>query len=224
MARIPRLSIALRSSGLQYLIGLSINCLYLFILFSSNTSYRNIQLPIGTYSENLWKGTDVLTYVGPARNFLEYRIFGFGTTPDYRRSIGYPFFLSSLMMLFGTHWIMFAWFVQAALFALIYPLLLRISTLLLNSNDNAVIVSFLFLIVSGTYIVRVPVLLTDTFFTVLFTLGLWLGLESVKKKLQALTIPYNMYRICCPNTSIASPLSYHKLPYFNIYSEKMRST
>jgi hypothetical protein len=170
MARVQKLSIALRSSGVQYLIGLSLNCLYLLILFSSDASYRNIQLPQDIYRENLWKGTDVLTYVGPPQNFLQYGIFGFGTSPDYRRTIGYPLFLSLLMVLFGTHWLIFAWLTQAALFALMYPLLSKISTLLFNGDNNAVIGSFLFFILSGTYIVRVPVIMTDTFFAVFLTL------------------------------------------------------
>lgn len=176
------LSTAIKSPIIQYLIGLLLNCFFILILISNDISYQNLQTPEGIYSENLWQGSDVLTYVRPARNFVHDRIFGYGTIPDHRRTVGYPLFLSTLMMLFGSHWLMFALFTQAAIFALIYPSLTRISKILFSSNDNVVILSFLFFILAGTYIVRVPVILTDTFFTVFFMLGLWLGLDSIVKK------------------------------------------
>src|SRR5215475_14172250 len=120
---------AIKSPLIQYLIGVLINFLYIIILISDQTSYRNIQLPENEYSENLWQGGDVFSYIRPARNFVSYRIFGSGTVPDYHRTIGYPLFLATLMLIFGSHWLIFAFFAQAAIFALMYPLLWRISNI-----------------------------------------------------------------------------------------------
>jgi hypothetical protein len=182
MVSIPNFSIAFRSPGYQCLIGMLFNFLYLLVLISYNTSYQNIQLPEGIYSENLWKGTDVLTYVKPARNFVQHGIFGYGSIPDYKRTIGYQFFLSLFMIIFDTNWLIPTLLAQAVLFSLMYPLLSKIAVILFNSDNYVVAGSFLFFILSGIYIIRTPMILTDTFFTVLLTLGLWSGLEAVRKK------------------------------------------
>jgi len=180
MAKKKHLTIA--SPGIQYLIGLLINFLCLSILLSNSITYFNIQLPEKDYSENLWKGSDVLSYVRPAQNFIDHRVFGDGNVPDYHRTIGYPLFLSILMMVFGSHWLIFTFFVQAVIFALMYPLLSRISKIFFNAGNIAVIFTFLFFIISGTYTVWTPIILTDTLFTVFFTLGLWSGLESILRR------------------------------------------
>jgi Dolichyl-phosphate-mannose-protein mannosyltransferase len=173
---------AVRTPLGQYLIGALVNLIYVIILISNQTSFQNIQVPENNYSQNLWQGTDVLGYIRPAQNFVDHRIFGYGNIPDYRRTIGYPLFLSVLMMVFGEHWLIVTIFIQALIFAVMYPLLARTARILFNANDQAITLSFLFLILSGTYIVMVPMMLTDTFFTVFFTLGLWLGLESIAKR------------------------------------------
>jgi hypothetical protein len=173
---------AMSSPVMQYLIGVLINLLYLVILISNQTSYQNIQVPENNYSENLWKGTDVSTYVEPARNFVTYRVFGYKYIPDHRRTIGYQLFLSILMMLFGSHWLITTFLVQGVIFALMYPLLSKISNVLFHASHRSIILAFLFFIFSGTYIAMVPMILTDTFFTVFFTIGLWLGIESIIKR------------------------------------------
>src|SRR5262245_22662497 len=182
MVLLRKLSVAISSPGFQYLIGILINFSYILILINNSTSYQNLQVPEGIYSENLWQGSDVLSYVQPARNFIEYGIFGYGTMPDYHRTIGYPLFLSTLMRLFGSYWFIFTLFIQASIFALIYPLLSEISSTLFSSGKKAIIISFLLLIFLRTYIVRVPQMLTDTFFTVFFMLGLWSGVKSIIEK------------------------------------------
>jgi hypothetical protein len=179
---VKRLFLHLESPFKQYLVGTGINFLLLTILISNNTSYRNLQLPEGPYSDNLWQGTDVVTYVNPARNFIHFRVFGSGTDPDHHRTIGYPLFLSILMFLFGHNWFILALFVQSLVFASIYPALSRISTILFNLGRRALIFSFLFFIISGTYIAMVPVIMSDLFFSVLFIIGLYFGLEAIIKK------------------------------------------
>ena len=172
----------LSSPLVQYLIGACLNLLYVAVLVSSDTSYKNLQLPVGVYADNLWKGSDVLTYVAPARNFVNNHVFGYGDVPDYHRTIGYPAFLSLLMLVFGSNWVIGAVFVQALIFATIYPALYGISRILFNAGPALAASSFLFFVISGTYITSVPVLMTDLFFTVVFTLGLWCGFEAIARK------------------------------------------
>jgi hypothetical protein len=167
---------------MQYLVGALINIVSVLILVSNNSSHKNLQTPEGIYSDNLWNGSDVLTYVVPARNFINFGVFGSGNAPDYHRTIGYPLFLSMLMMIFNDNWLLFSFFAQALIFASIYPALLKISNDLFDTQDNVRSASFIFFIVSGTYIVMVPVIMTDLFFSVFFTVGLYFGFESVRKR------------------------------------------
>jgi hypothetical protein len=167
----------------QYVIGLVFNILYILILLSNQTSFANLQLPEGSYSGNLWKQTDVLTYVYPAKNFLQCGIFGIGTLPDYHRTIGYPLFWAGSIRVFGDNALYYVFFFQAVIFAFIYPALTRIANILFKEDQTSIAVpSFVFFLVSGTYISMVPVILTDLYFTVFFTLGLWFGLEAIVKK------------------------------------------
>jgi len=171
----------LGSPLVQYSLGLALNVMYLAALTVGDTSRYNLQPPEGIYSFNLWRGSDVLTYVAPARNFLEYHTFGVGPVADFHRTVGYPLFLAGMMRVFGSHWVMATLFVQAAIFALIYPTLLKTAAILLDASDDVVAWSFVFIITAGTYVAMVPVILTDLFFTVLFTLGVYFGLQAITR-------------------------------------------
>jgi len=167
----------------MYFIGVVVNLLYITILLCNPTSSANLQLPEGRYSENLWKQTDVLTYVYPARNFLHNGTIGYGSLPDYHRTTGYPLFLAGSIKLFGVYSLPVIFFLQALIFAGIYPALARIAAILFKDGQYSLMVPpFLFLLMFGTYIAMVPVVLTDLFFTAVFTFGLWCGLEAVLRK------------------------------------------
>ncbi len=166
----------------QYLIGVTLNLAFVLILLNQNVTWRNLQPPEGTYYENVWRYADVMTYVNPARNFLNYGVFGTGTQPDAYRTIGYPFFLASLMEVFGKDWLRAALFAQAFIFALIYPFLSAMARLYGATSKAVINPSFLALVISAAYISTVPVLLTDLFFTVFFTIGLTFGLLSVARR------------------------------------------
>jgi hypothetical protein len=166
----------------QYLIGASVNLVYILILLFNNESYMNLQLPEGAYQTNLWKGSDVLTYVRPARNFVEFHVFGQANVPDYHRTIGYPLFLSLLMVSFGDMWLIGTFIVQALIFACIYPALNKTCKLLMDNSPRVAVLSFSFLILSGTFIALVPAIQTDLLFAVIVTIGIYFGLESVVRK------------------------------------------
>ncbi len=141
----------------------------------------------------------MLTYVQPARNFLQNGIFGEGEKPTFTRSIGYPLFLAVNMKLFGRYWLVAVQILQALLFALFYPLLTLLVRLIFcareeisetgertglfalseSSHRRLIRAVFWFSLISGAYWVRVSVLYTDTFFTLLFLAGLTLNVRAV---------------------------------------------
>lgn len=171
--------ISLESLFIQYLIGLAVNIIFVIILLSTQTSYKNIQLPEGEFSDNLWRGSDVVSYVSLARNFVEYGVFGHELNPSHYRTIGYPFFLSVLMKLFGNKWLIWTFFIHSIIFAFIYPAVSKIITLIFPRRRSIIVTSFLFFIISGVYFSRVTVLYTDLFFTAFFTIGLCFGLLGI---------------------------------------------
>jgi hypothetical protein len=174
--------ISLKSPVVQYVVGLAVNVAFVVILLSTDASYRNLQLPEGEYQGNIQTVGDVMGYVRLARNYLTYGVFGWQDMPDYHRTVGYPLFLALSIKLFGNNWLFWVFFVQAALYACIYPALSKIVEILFPDNPSLVVPAFCFYLISGAYIVQVPALLTDTFFTVLFTVGLCFGLLSIVKQ------------------------------------------
>ena len=166
----------------QYLIGVALNLAFVLVLLGQHSTWKNLQLPEGEYRDNIWRGSDVMDYVNPARNFLDFGVFGTGMEPDHYRTIGYPLFLSILMKVFGKNWLEIAFFAQAFIFALMYPFLSAMVRLLMIPSKAIINLSFLIWIFSAAYIATVPVLLTDLFFTVFFTIGLVLGLMSVARQ------------------------------------------
>jgi len=174
--------INLSSLPLQYLVGLVVNIVFVVILLSTDVSYRNLQLPEGEYQNNIWAGSDVMTYVRPARNYLNYGVFGRENVPDYHRTVGYPLYLALMMKLFGDSWHIWALFVQAILYASIYPALSKITQILFPEKPSLVVPAFCFFLISGAYFTRTPVLLTDLFFSVLFTIGVCFGLLSIVRQ------------------------------------------
>ncbi|MBF0321088.1 MAG: glycosyltransferase family 39 protein [Nitrospirae bacterium] len=163
----------------QYVAGALINIVYVVILLSGGTTFYNLQMPEGKYSNNAMNGTDVMTYVVPAGNFLTYGVFGKGTVPDYHRTIGYPMFLAFFMKVFGEGWLYGVAFAQALLFATIYPVLFIINRELLGGTDKVFYQSAVFLVATGCFIVTTPIVLTDMFFSTIFSIGLCLGVMAI---------------------------------------------
>ena len=172
----------LDSPCIQYFIGLCINLLVIVVLLNSDTTYNNLQLPVGQYQNNIWKGTDSYPYVKLAKNYLEYGVVGKENIPASNRTIGYPLYLALMMKLFGKNWLMVTFFFQAVLFAFIYPVFTKIIQLIFGDNKRLISWSFLFLLVSGVYFSYVTVLLTDSIFTLFLTIGIYFGLAAIVKQ------------------------------------------
>ncbi|HDY87491.1 MAG TPA: hypothetical protein ENH82_05155 [bacterium] len=180
--------IDLKSMSVQYFIGFVVNIIFLLVLISFPTSYSNLQVPEGQYSDNYWQHSDVMSYVQPARAYLETGVFlhrsiSYWTgRPDFFRTIGFPLYLATMMRLFGSNWLIWALFVQAAFYACIYPALSKIIQTLFPDNNSIIVPVFCFSLFSGAYITMMPALLTDLFFTVTFTIGLCFGLLSIARQ------------------------------------------
>ncbi len=175
-------SLRFDSSYFQYFVGLFVNLLVVTILLSSDVTHNNLQLNEGKYANNIWKGTDSPSYVSLARNYLQYGVVGEVDIPSSDRTVGYPIYLALMMKLFGKNWLIVVFFFQAALFAFIYPTLTKIIKLFFGNNNKLITWTFLFLLLSGVYAIYVTVILTDTIFTVLLTIGIYLGMAAVVKK------------------------------------------
>ncbi len=175
--------INLSSPITQYTLGVILNLLIIILLFSTDVSYKNIQLPEGEFKNNIWNRSDVMTYVVPARNFLTYGHFGYDPDKtDIHRTIGYPLFLAIMMKIFGNNWLLFTFIVQALIFALAYPLLGKYSDILFPGREKLKLASLGFFYFSGAYSVYTTILYTDLMLGVLFITGLYFGILAILKQ------------------------------------------
>jgi hypothetical protein len=166
----------------QYLSGLIINLLFIMVLYSFDTSYKNLQIPEGIYQKNIWEYSDVMTYVDPAVNFKKFHVFGNNTTPDHFRTIGYPALIGLFYCVFGTRWLFAFQILQAIIFAFIYPIVtLTLKILMPNCSRDFNITIFTFLSISGAYFTRTTVVLPDTLFTLLFISCCYFGFRTYIK-------------------------------------------
>lgn len=151
----------------QYLVpAVSGLLFYCFLYFHSETTFANLQLPVGQYKNNIWFHSDYLTYYRPAKNFLETGVFGNGTNPDPLRTVGYPAFLALLIKLFKNNWIYYAYFLHCIIIPIIYPLIYSITEKLINRKTARI--SLIISLFSGLYFGRMIFIGTDLVFMVFF--------------------------------------------------------
>lgn len=164
----------------MFLIGLSINLIYLSFLAANEVSRTNLN-PIAKNASTVWNGSDVDTYIRPAKEFLKTGIFtGRGGLPDSHRTIGYPFFLALCMMLAGEFWVECAIGLQVLLFAIIYPALAIVARELFNASLQKIHTFLIIYAFCGAGWAYTPTLLTDQFFTVCLWSAIALGLLAIK--------------------------------------------
>jgi len=172
-----------RNPRTQYFTGLLFHLFFLILLYSFDISTKNMQVPTGPFSHNIFECSDVRTYTNPAMNFIANGVFGNGQVPDNFRTIGYPALIATFYYLFGSYWLPFFQVFQAILFAFLYPVISGTIQLVMDDPEKRLSKSvFLFLLISGAYFTRVPVLLTDTLFILLFASGFYFGLKTYKEK------------------------------------------
>lgn len=176
--------INLESGVVQYIVGLAVNLGFLLLLLSLDSTYRNLQVPEGQFvnNKNDVSRSDLMAYVGPARNYLTYGVIGNGPNPTDYRVVGYHAFLAATMWLFGPHWLTWTYFIQAGLFASIYPALLKIAQILFKGKHGTLKGVFAFSLVSTAYVAHMPAMYSDLFFTALFLVGLCFAMLSIVRQ------------------------------------------
>lgn len=173
----------IKSQGFRfYLIGLLVNLIFVIVLYSGEKSFINLQVPENLYANNIWAScSDVMSYVNPARNFVEYGVVGYKLTPDHFRTVGYPVFIGLFMKLSPTNWLYLLIAAQAILFAFFYPIILGLYTLVFpdKGGGNSLI---WFMLLTGVYWVRTAQVLTDTIFALGLLSGVYFGLKYFVKR------------------------------------------
>ena len=155
-------------------MGLAVNLLFLAILYSFPSSFYNVQIPVNEYTQNIYRYSDVMTYVRPAFNYIHTGVFGTGNVPDHFRTIGYPYILSVFMRLSPGNWVLILQICQCLAFASLYPAISLVSGLLFRNLPPVFYKAlFVFSLASGIFFTRVPCVLSDLLFTMLFLWGVY---------------------------------------------------
>ncbi len=165
----------------QYVIGLLFCGGVLTLLYFSPVGKKSLLLPDGSVHDHPWHGGDTMTYVEPARAFLNAGTFARNGSPDMHRTIGYPFFLALTMYFFGKYWLTAAYLLQLTVFALLFPTSSYIASSLfphMGKKESRLIV--LLLAASGVGLAYTGQLMTDQFFTSLLTAGISCGFFAVR--------------------------------------------
>jgi hypothetical protein len=163
-------------------IGAVLNLTFLALLYAHPVARENLYPPEGVHQGNAWEDSDVMGYVHRARNFLRYGVFGKGEEPGTHRTVGYPFFLASAMILFGEYWVLAVLVMQALLAAAVYGAVFDLGGLVCGGRIEVSRLAVILLGLSGAFCATVPALLTDLTFAALFTIGLWLGVSGVARR------------------------------------------
>ncbi len=128
-----------------------------------------------------WQGSDVMTYVEPARSFLETGVFARNGVPDLHRTVGYPAFLALMMWAFGDMWLPMAYIFQLLIFASFFPAVTLVIQSWFPERENLPSVVFGILLLNGAALAYTGLLLTDLFFSALLMAGIAAGLLAVRR-------------------------------------------
>ena len=165
----------------QYVLGFLFCFGILTILYFSPNGKKSLLLPDGSVPDHPWNGGDTMTYIQPAKTFLDTGTFLREGEPDMHRTIGYPFFLALTMAFFGKYWLPAVYLLQLTVFALLFPA----SSYIANSffphirRKESRLIVFL-LAASGAGLAYTGQLMTDQFFTSLLTAGIACGFFAVR--------------------------------------------
>ena len=164
----------------QYIVSLCLGCLVLGLLYSTPEGRLSLTLSDEQSIDHPWNGSDTMSYVGPARYFLETFTFEKNGQPDMHRTIGYPFFLSILMLLFGKYWVAATYLLQLAVSMSLFPAVTYMMDSFFPSIRNRYHLIVFALLILGVTLAYVGLLLTDQFFTSLLYVGLAIGFYAIR--------------------------------------------
>ena len=167
----------------QYVFALLALSFVLLVLAIPPATRVSLSLPDRAgISDNPWDGSDVLTYVAPARSFLESGEFLRHGKPDLHRTIGYPLFLAGMMKVFGPYWVGATYMLQIFIFSMLFPAVSIISFVMFRAGPLCIRSQFWVLLFLGVGVAYVGQLMTDMLFASLLTIGIALGVVSIIKK------------------------------------------
>jgi len=162
-----------------YCVALAICFLALLVLALHPTSRVSLTVPDGAHLDNPFQGSDTMTYVVPAKTFLESGEFLRQGKPDIHRTIGYPFFIASMMFVFGKHWPAALLIIQVFFFAALFPATVLIREIWFAGQKKCTGIIMMLLFACGLGTAYVGQMLTDQLFSTLFLLGFALGLLAL---------------------------------------------
>jgi hypothetical protein len=167
----------------QYIIALFLSLFIFFVIYSSPVGKESLLLPDGSNPDHPWNGGDIMTYVNPAKFFLETGTFLRDGKPDLHRTVGYPFFLAIMMSFFGQDWLKSVYIVQIFIFSFLFPAVTSIAKDLSPSIERKEIwLIYVTLIMSGMCIAYIGQLMTDQFFAAILTMGISFGFAAIRKE------------------------------------------
>lgn len=201
-----------------FLAGSVLNLAYTLLLCRHEVSFSNLHAPAGENAGNVWRHSDVPSYVTPARSFLDEGAFLRQGSPDVHRTIGYPLFVALCMHAGGGHWNVLLWICQAFLFALIYAALLFICTRLFPETDRFKWWLLVLYAITGAGIAYSPVLLTDQMANVTLWVAFAAGIAALSASsrsalLWTLHILALLYSANVRPTVILFPLAFWLIAY-----------
>ncbi len=164
------LKVNLASYKTQFVIGLIVNFLFLTMLILLQ-HYYNPNLMIFN------KDPDFKSYFSPATNFLKYGYFG-----GYFRTLGYPIIIAFMMKFFGNFWMLAITLFQAFICAFIYPSLSVIAKGFFPQNKKIIPIFFIVNLISLTYLVKIPIVASESTYIAFFLIGFSLLIIALKKQ------------------------------------------
>ena len=166
----------------QYFLALFLLAAVLGGLYVLPQGQISLTLPDGdSLAGHPWQGSDVMTYVEPARSFIETGVFARSGVPDMHRTIGYPAFLALMMWAFGDLWLPMVYIFQLFIFASFFPAVTLVIQSWFPEHKNLPSIVFGVLLLNGAALAYAGLLLTDMLFSALLMAGMAVGLLAIRR-------------------------------------------
>lgn len=156
------------------MFGVLVHAVYLFLLFQL--------VPMDHWN---WQSGDTGSYIRPAESFLQEGVFARHGEPDYRRTIGYPLFLAGTLKLAeisGVEWRSVVYAAQALTFALAYPAIFVVATILFGMGRRPALACVALTMLCGAFVSYVPIILADALFATALICGVACGLLALERR------------------------------------------
>lgn len=160
-----------------------------FMLFATGAivhlAYLFLLIQLAPIEEWNWESGDTRSYLVPAESFLREGAFLNKGVPDYRRTIGYPIFLSGMIKISNTvnaDFRITIYVAQAIVFAVVYPIIYFLGITLFNLRRTLALFGVVCTMLSGAFISYVPMILSDALFATTLVAGVACGIVALKNQ------------------------------------------